>query len=79
MIVLKFIWRDDMNSSIKIKSIEPNSLIDPYFYSLVISKPQKVKRKCLRCRKEFISSHNGNRCCGACVLKNSRESIKFHN
>lgn len=37
-----------------------------YFYSLVNLKQDRKKRVCLRCRKNFISSHAGHRICGAC-------------
>lgn len=48
--------------------------LHPYFYSLVCHTQPKQKRRCLRCQKEFISSHRGNRVCGACVVKNKRAS-----
>lgn len=50
--------------------------LDPYFYSLVNEAKPKQKRTCLRCRKEFYSSHSGNRCCGACAARNAREPFK---
>lgn len=40
-----------------------------YFYSLVRPKPERKKRRCLRCRKEFIACKVGadnNRICGEC-------------
>jgi ribosomal protein S27AE len=37
-----------------------------YFYSLVNVNQERKKRKCLRCRRGFVSSHAGHRICGAC-------------
>lgn len=59
------------------KDVNLDEFVDPYFYSLINRRVSKVKRRCLRCQKEFISAHTGNRCCGACVVKNSRESAKM--
>ena len=50
--------------------------LNPTFYSLVALPIDKVKRHCLRCRKEFSSMHHGNRCCSICSSRNAREAIK---
>ena len=50
--------------------------LNPVFYSLVALPIDKVKRHCLRCRKEFPSMHRGNRCCTICSTRNAREASK---
>ena len=38
--------------------------------------PKRKKRNCLKCRKEFNSSHFGNRVCSTCSSNNSRQSSR---
>jgi hypothetical protein len=59
---------------------EDNEVIDPVarvvftdFYDLVRKRPELVKRKCLRCKKDFKSQANA-RLCGSCKRLNNASS-----
>ena len=34
----------------------------------------RKKRRCLRCREDFVSEHNGNRICESCTILNKSGS-----
>jgi len=59
----------------KIQNITANATTYPDYYSHVVAKVPKKKRKCLKCRMEFISAHYGNCCCGSCAAQNAKASL----